>query len=84
MIFGIELFQDIDLDLQSDYLLIPPVLAVAFFSVVIGIWALFVFFNCLGEAHRFSAWKALAATILGVLIVLGVVIIFVVPFAIFA
>lgn len=80
-IFGNKLFQNVDIDLQSDFLLIPPLIIVAIAAVVIGIWFLFVFFNCLGEAHRFSAWKALAATIIGLLIVTVGIVIVAIPYA---
>lgn len=40
-------------------------LAVIGIAVVIGIWYVMVFLKCLGEAHQFSAWKALFATIIG-------------------
>jgi len=33
-------------------------------EIVIGIWAFVVFLKCLGEVHRFSAWKALGVSIL--------------------
>ncbi|MFQ5630791.1 MAG: YIP1 family protein, partial [bacterium] len=82
LLFGNKLFQDVDLDLQSDFLFVPPLIIVAVAGVVIGIWAIFIFLNCLGEAHRFSAWKALAATILGLLIATCVTLIIVLPYAI--
>ena len=34
-------------------------------SVLLAIWYAVVFLKCLGEAHQFSAWKALLATIIG-------------------
>jgi hypothetical protein len=34
-------------------------------GAILGVWTLVVFLNCLGEVHRFSAWKALRATLLG-------------------
>ncbi|HEY1011718.1 MAG TPA: YIP1 family protein, partial [Herpetosiphonaceae bacterium] len=43
-------------------------------QAVLGIWTFVISLKCLGEAHRFSAWKALGAEILAGLIVL-------VPFA---
>lgn len=34
-------------------------------ALILGIWAFVLFLNCLGEVHRFSAWKALRASLLG-------------------
>ena len=33
------------------------------------IWRLVICFKCLGEAHGFSAWHALGATLIAVLII---------------
>lgn len=38
-------------------------------ETLIGIWGFVVYLKCLGEVHRFSAWKALGASILGLLII---------------
>jgi len=38
-------------------------------ETVIGIWVFVIYLKCLGEVHRFSAWKALGASILGWLII---------------
>jgi tetratricopeptide (TPR) repeat protein len=48
---------------------VDPVLAtiaisLAVVQLVIEIWALIVFLQCLGEVHRFSAWRALGASLL--------------------
>lgn len=33
--------------------------------IVLGVWSFFMSLKCIGEAHRFSAWRALGAVILG-------------------
>lgn len=46
-------------------------------EAVLGIWGLVVSLKCLGEVHRFSAWRALAAVLIpGViaLVVVGVIV----------
>jgi hypothetical protein len=39
-------------------------------AAAIGIWGAVIWFKCLGEVHRFSAWKALAASIITVALAL--------------
>jgi len=41
-------------------------------QLILGVWAIVVMLKCLGEAHRFSAWRALGAYVLAWLIVLAV------------
>lgn len=54
---------------------VPP--STSLFSVVesiVGIWVFVISLKCLGEVHRFSAWRALGAILLGVLAMLGMAI----------
>ncbi|HEX3409588.1 MAG TPA: Yip1 family protein [Candidatus Binataceae bacterium] len=47
------------------------------FNVVeslVGIWIFVVSLKCLGEVHRFSAWRALGAILLGSLAIIAVVV----------
>ncbi|MBL0387436.1 YIP1 family protein [Tumebacillus sp. ITR2] len=46
-------------------------------QLVVAIWGIVVWLKCLGEAHRFSAGKALATTIYSGLLIAGVVLVFV-------
>jgi hypothetical protein len=39
-------------------------------GLVIAVWKVIVMLKCLGEAHRFSAWRALGAALLGGLLLL--------------
>jgi hypothetical protein len=44
-------------------------LPLLFASVTAGIWSLVLLAKCVGEVHRFSAWKALGAMIAGILVI---------------
>ena len=43
-------------------------------QTTIGIWVFVIALKCLGEVHRFSAWRALGAILLGTLAMFAVVI----------
>lgn len=54
---------------------VPP--STSLFSVVesiVGVWVFVISLKCLGEVHRFSAWRALGAILLGILAMLGMAI----------
>jgi hypothetical protein len=76
-LFGIENFTTFTPVVDSSSTLTLLFLLFGMVDLVIGIWSTIIFLKCLGEAHQFSAWKALLTTILSVLI-------FVVPFIIIA
>jgi hypothetical protein len=44
-------------------------------SVPLLLWWWIVFLKCLGEVHRFSAWRALGAWLIGCLLLVGVLIV---------
>jgi hypothetical protein len=69
LIFGEELFTSSTPRLEANPLLGILLLGFAAFEIVVGIWGLVIFMLTLGEVHGFSAWKALAATVLGLLVV---------------
>lgn len=46
-------------------------LLVGLAQLVLGVWTFVISLKCLGEAHRFSAWKALGAEILAVLMIIA-------------
>jgi Yip1 domain len=48
----------------------PSVVGLGFVNLVLGVWSFVVLLKCLGEVHRFSAWRALGA----ILIEAGIVI----------
>jgi hypothetical protein len=43
-------------------------LPIGLLAVILGIWTLVIALKCLGEVHGFSAWQALGAVVIGVLI----------------
>lgn len=49
----------------------PGFLLMLLVQGAVGLWQLLVLLQCLGEAHRFSAWRALGAVVLEVLILLA-------------
>jgi hypothetical protein len=46
----------------------PAFYRITTFEGIIGIWSLVVLLKCIGEVHRFSAWRALAAGLIPPLI----------------
>jgi hypothetical protein len=38
-------------------------------GIVLAVWRVVLFIKCLAEVHRFSAWRGLAAAVLGTLAV---------------
>jgi len=50
----------------------PAFYKVMFVEGVLGVWGLVVSLKCLGEVHRFSAWRALAAILIPPFIVIVV------------
>jgi len=54
---------------------VPP--STSLFSIVesiVGIWVFVISLKCLGEVHRFSAWRALGAILVGILAMLAMAI----------
>jgi hypothetical protein len=54
---------------------VPP--STSLFSIIesiVGIWVFVISLKCLGEVHRFSAWRALGAILLGILAMIGMAI----------
>jgi hypothetical protein len=76
-LFGIENFTTFTPVVDSSSTLTLLFVLFVIVDLVIGIWSFIIFLKCLGEAHQFSAWKALFTTILSVMI-------FVVPLIIIA
>jgi hypothetical protein len=70
LIFGEELFTSSTPRMESNPILAILLLGFAAIEIVIGIWAFVVLLKSLGEVHRFSAWRAFGAVILGILVIL--------------
>lgn len=71
LLFGIENFTTNTPVVDSNTTLTLLFFLFGIIDLVIGIWAIIIFLKCLGEAHQFSAWKALLTTILSVVIFIG-------------
>jgi hypothetical protein len=70
-LFGIENFTTFTPVVDSSSTLTLLFILFGLIDLVIGIWSTIIFLKCLGEAHQFSAWKALLTTFLSVLIFVG-------------
>jgi hypothetical protein len=70
LIFGEELFTSSTPRMEANPLLAIILLGFLLIEIVVGVWAFVVLLQSLGEVHRFSAWKAFGAVILGILVVL--------------
>jgi membrane protein DedA with SNARE-associated domain len=60
---GVNVSPESFFDDSVGMMLFAPVLAL---GAVVVFWRLVVFLKCLAEAHRFSAWHALGATLIGI------------------
>ena len=67
-LFGTEMFTSATPRIDSNLLLAVLLLGVAGIKAILLIWYVVVFFKCVGEVHRFSAWKALASLSMSALI----------------
>ncbi|MFI8709594.1 Yip1 family protein [Bacillus sp. NPDC077411] len=82
-LFGIENFTSETPEMDSSITLIILFGIFALIDFVIGIWTIIISLKCLGEAHQFSAWKALLTTILSFMIIilpLVIIVILIAPF----
>jgi hypothetical protein len=68
-IYGKELFTTETPRIDASPVLELLLLGFGIIEIVIGIWAFVVFLKCLGEAHRFSAWRALGTSFLAGLLI---------------
>jgi len=69
-LFGIENFTSETPKMDSSLTLTILFLIFAIIDLVIAIWTIIISLKCLGEAHQFSAWKALLTTILSFMIII--------------
>jgi hypothetical protein len=76
-LFGDENFTSVTPRLDEDPVLAYAMIFLGLIELIGGIWALVISLKCLGQAHNFSAWRALGSVLLAVLVLIGV---FVVPF----
>lgn len=69
-LFGIENFTSETPKMESSITLTILFLIFAIIDIVIGIWTIIISLKCLGEAHQFSAWKALLTIIISFMIII--------------
>ena len=50
-----------------------PALAVSLLALALALWGFVILLKCLGEVHGFSAWRALGATLIALLLFAAVV-----------
>jgi len=75
-LFGDENFTSATPRLDNDPALASVMLFLKLIGLIGAIWAIVISLKCLGQAHKFSAWRALGSVLLAVLVLIGV---FVVP-----
>lgn len=64
ILFGQELFSSTAPRIAANPILALTLLLFGLVEIFVGIWAFVVFLHSLGEAHGFSAWRALGTLIL--------------------
>lgn len=69
IVYGEEVFTEATPRLESSLLLILLLVPIALIEITLGLWAIFIMVKCIAEAHQFSAWKGLAAILLGLLVI---------------
>jgi hypothetical protein len=75
MLFGQELFTSTEPNIESDPFLLSAAVGFGILETIIAVWAFIVCLHCLGQVQGFSAWRALANTVLAGLVVLGPILI---------
>jgi hypothetical protein len=70
LIFGEELFTSATPRIDANPFLAVLLLGFAAIEIIAAIWAFVISLQSLGEVHKFSAWKALGAVVLGTLVIL--------------
>jgi len=68
-LFGPEMFTANTPIIDSNPLLLFTLFGFGVIEIIVGLWVFVVFLKCLGEVHRFSAWKALATTLLPLVVI---------------
>ena len=71
LLFGKDLFTTVTPRIDANPLLRYLMFPFAAVEIVVSIWRFIVLLQCLGEVHRFSAWKALGAVLIPGLVLLG-------------
>ncbi|WP_379133247.1 YIP1 family protein [Paenibacillus sp. sgz500958] len=83
LLVGKELFTAETPNMDSNILILVLYLLCIFVELVFGVWAMVVGLKAIGEAHRFSAWKALICMILPALMLVVLMVVLVVLIGLF-
>jgi len=75
-LFGDENFTSATPRLDGDPALASAMLFLALIGLIGTFWSIVIWLKCLGQAHKFSAWRALGSVLLMILVIVAV---FVVP-----
>lgn len=67
ILFGKDNFTSLTPKLDSSTGLTITYYVFGIIELIIGIWGIVIYLKCLGEAHKFSAWKALLTVILPII-----------------
>ena len=70
-LFGDECFTSFTPRLDEDPVLAYAMLFLGLIELIGGIWAIVISLKCLGQAHNFSAWRALGSILLVILVFVG-------------
>jgi len=66
---GLEMFTSYTPRINANPILALFILAIVGVQIILAIWAIVLYINCMSEVQIFSAWKAIASIILGGLII---------------
>ncbi|MDP5277077.1 Yip1 family protein [Chengkuizengella axinellae] len=69
LLFGKENFTYLTPNIDNSPILFALLLLLLLIDLVIACWTIIISLKCLGEAHQFSAWRALGASIIAFLII---------------
>jgi hypothetical protein len=83
LLFGSEMFTSETPRIDSSLLLTILFYSLLFLEAVLAIWAFVITLKSVGEAHGFSAWKALLTVVIPLAALFGVILLFGVLFSIF-
>jgi hypothetical protein len=70
LLLGNEFFTSESPRIDANPNLALMLMAIVAAQIVLVIWSFVLFLKCLGQVHRFSAWKALGASVLAFLVLL--------------
>jgi hypothetical protein len=78
VLFGSDMFTSRTPRIEANPSLGMLLLALSGVEIVLAIWQFVLFLKCVGEVHGFSAWRALGASLLPIVVLLPLLILIVV------